>query len=290
MATARTSELDLRLVDYQVRAAGNTMSGEIEGVRPAGVRVHKIPGHPRHAGYLPGAAFVSVDGATKTAFRHPGPSIDRILYAPPPPEEARDGWRKSTEWWAGPARALRPVWIGVQDDRADAGRRPSLTRCYSGRVPSAGRRPQPTPDRTDSASVEQALAAPTLAEYQDAADLRAALRTFLRRGEKVARAHGLTPQRHMLLLMIKGSPDGSEQATVMDLVDRLALAQSAVTELIDRSEDAGLVVRASSESDRRVVLVRLTSEGERRLAGAVSSLHVEREALRGALSRGPKPQ
>jgi DNA-binding MarR family transcriptional regulator len=129
-----------------------------------------------------------------------------------------------------------------------------------------------------------------LAEYQDAANLRAALRAFLRRGEQVARAHGLTPQRHLLLLMIKGAADGSEQATVMDLVDRLALAQSAVTELIDRCAAAGLVVRASSELDGRVVLVRLTPEGERRLAKTVSSLHAERTALRRVLSEDPKAE
>jgi len=63
--------------------------------------------------------------------------------------------------------------------------------------------------------------------------------------------------------MIKGAPDASEQATVMDLVRRLALGPSAVTELIDRCEAAGLVVRASSELDGRVVLVRLAPERER---------------------------
>jgi DNA-binding MarR family transcriptional regulator len=127
---------------------------------------------------------------------------------------------------------------------------------------------------------------PTLAEYQQAAELRAALRAFLRRGEQVARSHGLTPQRHLLLLMIKGAADGSEQATVGELVGRLALAQSAVTELIDRCEEAGLVVRAPSAGDGRVVLVRLTAEGERRLAATVSALRAERTALREVLSRG----
>lgn len=136
--------------------------------------------------------------------------------------------------------------------------------------------------------MQRTSSAPTLAEYQDAADLRAALRAFLRRGEQVARAHDLTPQRHLLLLMIKGAADGTEQATVMDLVDRLALAQSAVTELIDRCAAAGLVVRASSTSDGRVVLVRLTPEGERRLAKTVSSLRAERTALRRVLSEDPK--
>ena len=90
--------------------------------------------------------------------------------------------------------------------------------------------------------------------------------------------------------MIKGAPDGSEPATVMDLVGRLALGPSAVTELIDRCDAAGLVVRASSELDGRVVLVRLAPEGERRLAGTVSSLHAQRAALRGVLSGDPKPK
>jgi DNA-binding MarR family transcriptional regulator len=121
---------------------------------------------------------------------------------------------------------------------------------------------------------------PTLAEYQETAELRAALRAFLRRGEQVARAHGLTPQRHLLLLMIKGAEDGSQQATVGDLVRRLALAQSAVTELIDRCAEAGLVERAASPGDGRVVLVRLTSEGERRLAETVGAMRAERATLR----------
>lgn len=121
---------------------------------------------------------------------------------------------------------------------------------------------------------------PTLAEYRDAANLRAALRAFLRRGEQVARTHGLTPQRQLLLLMIKGAADGSQQATVNELVGRLALSQSTVSELIDRSAEAGLVARVPSRSDARVVLVRVTPEGERRLAETVSALRAEREALR----------
>ena len=92
----------------------------------------------------------------------------------------------------------------------------------------------------------------------------------------------LPPQRHLLLLMIKGAADGSEQATVNDLVGRLALSQSTVSELIDRSAEAGLVVRVPSTSDARVVLVRLTPEGERRLAETVSALRADRAALRRA--------
>ena len=39
------------------------------------------------------------------------------------------------------------------------------------------------------------------------AEFRAALRGFLRTSERNARAAGLTPQRYLLLLMIKGAAD-----------------------------------------------------------------------------------
>lgn len=114
------------------------------------------------------------------------------------------------------------------------------------------------------------------------ASFRAALRTFLRDSERVARANGLTPQRYLLLLMIKGAPDGSEQATITDLTERLQLAQSTVTELVSRAETAGLIEREQSEADGRVAHLRLTPDGERRLARVFTHLDVEREQLRTA--------
>jgi DNA-binding MarR family transcriptional regulator len=120
---------------------------------------------------------------------------------------------------------------------------------------------------------------PTLADYQRAAALRAAMRAFLQRGEQAARRAGLTPQRQLLLLMIKGAPDGRERATVTELAERLRLAQSTVTELVARAEAVGLLERAGSEHDGRVVHLRLTAEGERRLAATVAELRADREAL-----------
>jgi DNA-binding MarR family transcriptional regulator len=112
------------------------------------------------------------------------------------------------------------------------------------------------------------------------AEFRAALRRFLRRSERIARASGLTPQRYLLLLMIKGAPDGSEQSTVTELAERLQLAQSTVTELVRRAEEVGLVERETSSVDGRVAHLRLTEEGERRLARSFTSLAGERDALR----------
>src|SRR5256714_13590718 len=100
------------------------------------------------------------------------------------------------------------------------------------------------------------------------AEFRSALRRFLRRSERVARASGLTPQRYLLLLMIKGAPDGSERSTVTELAERLRLAQSTVTELVRRAEEAGLLDRAPSRSDGRVAHLRLSDQGGRRLGPA----------------------
>jgi DNA-binding MarR family transcriptional regulator len=114
------------------------------------------------------------------------------------------------------------------------------------------------------------------------AEFRAALRQFLRRTERIARKSGLTPQRYLLLLMIKGAPSREEQSTVTELSERLQLAQSTVTELVRRAEDAGLVARESSQTDARVSHLRLTDEGERRLQLAFTTLAMEREQLRNA--------
>ncbi len=123
-------------------------------------------------------------------------------------------------------------------------------------------------------------------EYRRAAELREALRQFLRQSEQVARRYKLTPQRYVLLLMIKGAPDGSERATVTDLAARLQLAQSTVTELVGRAEQVGLLEREPSPEDGRVAYLRLTPEAERRLASAVGELGRERQRLSQLLAPG----
>jgi DNA-binding MarR family transcriptional regulator len=112
------------------------------------------------------------------------------------------------------------------------------------------------------------------------AEFRAALRQFLRRTERIARNSGLTPQRYLLLLMVKGARDGSERSTVTELAERLQLAQSTVTELVSRAEETGLLAREQSATDARVAYLRLTDEGERRLMQAFTGLAAERSNLR----------
>ena len=116
------------------------------------------------------------------------------------------------------------------------------------------------------------------------ADFRAALRVFLRRTERIARQSGLTPQRYLLLLMVKGAPDGTERSTVTELAERMQLAQSTVTELVSRAEEAGLIAREQSRDDARVAYLRLTAEGERRLELAFTKLATERNNVREAFA------
>jgi DNA-binding MarR family transcriptional regulator len=121
-------------------------------------------------------------------------------------------------------------------------------------------------------------------EVARVAEFRAALRAFLRKSERNARKSGLTPQRYLLLLMIKGAPNGREESTVTELAERLQLAQSTVTELVRRAEETGLVQREQSAADGRVAHLRLTPEGERRLMAAFTSNDQERTELRAAIA------
>ena len=128
---------------------------------------------------------------------------------------------------------------------------------------------------------------PTSADYDEAASLRAALRLFLRHSETITRRHGLSPRQHELLLMIKASP--GEQSTVSELVELLQLTQSTVTELVQRAEEGGLLLRRQSAADGRVVHLSLTPEAQGRLREAVAELGPERLRLLSLLHKSPDP-
>lgn len=102
------------------------------------------------------------------------------------------------------------------------------------------------------------------AEYQALAELRYRIRKFVREGDEVATALGLEPQQYLLLLMIRGIPNGQE-ATVSNLAERLSLKHHSVVELIDRMETHGYVRRSRSREDRRSVFVSLLPRGEKML-------------------------
>jgi DNA-binding MarR family transcriptional regulator len=114
-------------------------------------------------------------------------------------------------------------------------------------------------------------------ELVRAAAFRSELRRFLARSEKLTADVGLTQQRYDLLLQVKASENG--QSTVTELGRRLHLRQTAVTELVKRAEEAGLLRRTRSEADRRVYLLELTPDGDQRVMRVFRALSRDREAF-----------
>ena len=101
----------------------------------------------------------------------------------------------------------------------------------------------------------------SVAEYRALAEFRYQIRRFLNISEQAARAAGLEPQQYLLLLALRGLPEG-KQATILTLAERLQLRHHSVVGLIDRLEKRGLVRRVRGKEDRRKVLISLTARGE----------------------------
>jgi DNA-binding MarR family transcriptional regulator len=127
----------------------------------------------------------------------------------------------------------------------------------------------------------------TTAEYRALAELRYLIRKFVGEGDAAARAAGLEPQQYLLLLALRGLPDG-EEATIRSLADRLALKHHSAVELIDRLEVHGYVRRSRSRDDRRRVLVVLLPRGEKLLEQVardrIGELRASGAALANAIS------
>jgi DNA-binding MarR family transcriptional regulator len=122
------------------------------------------------------------------------------------------------------------------------------------------------------------------AEYRTLAEFRYQIRRFLHFSEEQARAVGLEPQQHQLLLAVHGLPR-TVTATVSELAERLQLKHHSVVELIDRLERRGYVTRNSSHKDRRQVLVHLTGAGSTVLRKLSLAHHMELETAAPALAR-----
>ena len=139
---------------------------------------------------------------------------------------------------------------------------------------------------------------PTDEDYRRLLELRTGLRRFLRWSEQQAKAAGLTPGQHQLLLAVRGHQD-PRGPTVGDVAAHLLLRHHSAVGLIDRAEAAGLVTRGPDADSASTVRLRLTDRGSRQL-DALSELHLEElthlaptmhalwEALERDLDGGPR--
>ena len=110
-------------------------------------------------------------------------------------------------------------------------------------------------------------------EFAELLELRTELRRFLHWGETRARAAGVTPAQHQLLIVVRGYGDPAGP-TVGDVAERLLLRHHSAVELVQRAEVAGLVARAADPDDHRVVRVTLSTAGHEVL-GRLAPLHLE---------------
>ena len=76
---------------------------------------------------------------------------------------------------------------------------------------------------------------------------------------------GITTQQYNVLRILRGAaPDG---LPTLEIAERMIERAPGITRLIDRLEDARLVVRERRDDDRRVVACRITPAGTKLLAG-----------------------
>ncbi|MDP9992675.1 DNA-binding MarR family transcriptional regulator [Variovorax boronicumulans] len=107
--------------------------------------------------------------------------------------------------------------------------------------------------------------------FEALSDFRFRLRSFLRFSEDAAREEGITVLQYQLMLHTQGFP-GREWATVSEIAERLQAQPHGVVALVSRCEEAGLVKRKPSSTDRRQVEVHLLPAGRKKLE-RLAALH-----------------
>lgn len=121
-------------------------------------------------------------------------------------------------------------------------------------------------------------------DYRDHADFRCALRQFLHFSEEQAQAAGITPQQHLVLVVVRGHRS-HPRLTMGELAEALHLRQSSVSLLVDRMVKRGLLHRKEDPTDRRRTIVFPTEEGKRVLDAITLANRGILATLEGALFR-----
>jgi DNA-binding MarR family transcriptional regulator len=113
-------------------------------------------------------------------------------------------------------------------------------------------------------------------DFRALATFRHGLRRFMHFSEGAARAAGLTPAQHQLLLAVRGHA-GPNAPSLSDVADQLMLRRHSASELVERAVANGLISRTVDPSDHRRIQLALTPAGTRHL-DALSRQH--RDELR----------
>lgn len=103
-----------------------------------------------------------------------------------------------------------------------------------------------------------------LAAWRLILESRALLTDLL--GEELERERGLSLTWYDALLHLNEAPD--RRLAMNELAERVVISRSGLTRVVDGLEEAGLVRREPSHTDRRVTQVALTPEGRETLRQA----------------------
>ena len=100
--------------------------------------------------------------------------------------------------------------------------------------------------------------------------------------EQMLKPHGITGTQYNVLRILRGAePDGLCRNEVSQ---RLLNRMPDATRLLDRMEEAGLVTRERSTSDRRLVTTRITKQGRQIVDSLDESADEQHEKALGHMS------
>jgi DNA-binding MarR family transcriptional regulator len=119
-------------------------------------------------------------------------------------------------------------------------------------------------------------------DYQAQANFRYAMRRFFRHSEEQARMCKITPQQHMLLLIVRGHPK-YPGVSITEIAEHLQIRHHSASLLVERGVRRGLLIRQQDQNDRRRALVSLSPEGTHVLEQITLSNRSELKALENAL-------
>lgn len=104
------------------------------------------------------------------------------------------------------------------------------------------------------------------------------------RAEAFYHEHGLTPTQYNVLRILRGAGDGGLGRN--EIRERLLSRMPDVTRLLDKMEDAGLVKRLRSTTDRRCVPTTLTDKGRELVDSLDEPVAATQQAQFGHLTPG----
>jgi DNA-binding MarR family transcriptional regulator len=112
---------------------------------------------------------------------------------------------------------------------------------------------------------------PTDDDYRMLAAFRARLREFIAFSDAASAKLGMTQQQYQALLALR-THAGPEPLTISGLAALLLTKHHSAVGMVDRLEKQGIVRRAASTRDRRVVAIHLTPRGKRAM-DKLASMH-----------------